>query len=117
MPRLRNMKMNGKRRKKYTPRQCALSEEAINKIAVILTTRYFTLAEIRKIAEPYGYKGDPYNLLLYMEARDHLLSQEEKKTKYGMKYFYRIMTKEIYEKIEEEHRENAKRRLLAAISY
>lgn len=109
--------MNGELRKKYKPRQCPLSDQALAEIAKELTHKDYTLAEVTKIIRKYGFKGDPYSVLNYLDARGYLLSQDEKKTHYGMKFFYRIMTKEIYEKIEEEHRENAKRRLLAAVSY
>ena len=109
--------MNGKLRKKYKPRQCPISDEDLAKIAEELTYKDYTLAEINRIIRKYGYKCEAYSVLNYLESRDYLLSQEEKKTPHGSKFFYRVMTDEIYIKIEEEHRENAKRRLLAAVSY
>lgn len=109
--------MNGERRKKYKPRQCPISDKDLEKIAKDMSYKDCTLAEVRRIVNKYGYNCEPLTVLNYLESHDYLLSQDEKKTPHGSKFFYRVMTAEIYRKIEEEHSENAKRRLLAAISY
>ena len=109
--------MNGEKRKKYKPRPCALSDEALAEIAKLLSDRFYTHYEIQRIVtEKYGYKGHALAVLNYLESRNYLIATEEIPG-CNQKVLYRVMTKETYQKIEEEHSENAKRRLLAAISY
>lgn len=109
--------MNGNTNKKQ-PRKCALSEEEIKELAEMMKERFFSYGELRTILiEKYDYKREVFNLLSYLEARGYLIAQETRKSKYGGRnQRYRVMTKEIYEKIAEERRENAKRRLLEAVS-
>lgn len=110
--------MNGERRKKYKPRQCVIPEECINGLAAELSTKYMSYGEIVDYVKIHCNKRlEIDNILSLLETRDFLVTQERRRMSYGYKNFYTIMTKERYEKIEEEHRENAKRRLLAAVSY
>jgi hypothetical protein len=63
-----------------------------------------------RIKGTYSLEG----ILCILSSRNYLVIEEKIQ---GKKTYYRIVTKEYYKKIEEEHRENAKRRLLAAVSY
>ena len=110
--------MNGKLRKKYKPRQCSIPDEYIAALAEELTKKFMSFGEV--IGFMKNCTGKQYSidaLLALLEARGYLVTQERRRVTNGYKSFYGVMTKEKYEKIEEEHRENAKRRLLAAVSY
>ena len=110
--------MNGERRKKYKPRVCSIPDEYINELASELTSRFMSYGEIIDFIKTRCNKRyDIDNILGYLETRGFLVTQERHKMPYGYKTFYTIMTKEKYAKIAEEHQENAKRRLLAAVSY
>ena len=110
--------MNGERRKKYRPRQCQIPEEYLKELGEELTKRYMAYGEIIAYIKQRCHKRyDLENIIGVMESRGYLIAEERQPVKYGFKIFFTVMTKEKYEKIEEEHRENAKRRLLAAISY
>ena len=110
--------MTTKTRKKPKPRKCSLSEDEIKELAEMMKKRFFSYGELSKILiEKYGYKREVFNLLSYLEARGYLIAQETRTSKYGgSKNYFMVMTKEVYEKIAEEHRKNATRRLLAAVS-
>lgn len=108
--------MNGNHREKYKPRKCALSEDVIADIANTLTERFFDYTEVERLIKSYKFKCSVESLLNYLDARDYLVASEKRKTRYGTRTAYRVMTKEIYIKIEEEHRENVRKRLLAAVS-
>ena len=110
--------MNGERRKKYKPRKSPISEEDIKELAGLLTSKYMGYGEIIDFVKGRIHKRYEIDSILgCLETRGFLVTQERRRMPYGYKTFYTIMTKEKYEKIEEEHRENAKRRLLAAVSY
>lgn len=105
-------------RKKNKPRQCSIPEEYIKELADELTHRFMTYGEIIDFMQQRCHKRyEVEGILCILEARMFLVTQEIQKTPYGKKTCYCIMTKEKYQRIEEEHRENAKRRLLAAVSY
>lgn len=107
--------MNGKERK---PKKCSIPEEEIQKLGKMFSDRYYTNSEITNyFNNTYHKKWNLELIICVLESRGFLFSQETKRTNYGIKTYYRIMTKDVYEKIAEEHRENAKRRLLAAVSY
>ena len=110
--------MNGKRPKKYKPRQCSIPDEYIAALAEELTIKFMSFGEV--IGFMKNCTGKEYSidaLLALLEARGYLVTEDRKRSTYGFRSYYGIMTKEKYQKIEEEHRENAKRRLLAAVSY
>lgn len=110
--------MNGKRPKKYKPRQCSIPDEYITALAVELTKKFMSYGEVVSfIKKRTGKVYSMESLLSILEARGFLVTEDRRRTNYGFRSFYGIMTKEKYQKIEEEHRENAKRRLLAAVSY
>ena len=109
--------MNGKKYKRYKPRECYFSDEVLAEIAEKLSQRFYEHGEIQKMVKAYGFTGDAMSVINYLEARNYLVATERKQSKHGFKTNYRVMTKEVYEKIEEEYREDAKRRLLAAVSY
>ena len=111
------MGMNStKSRAERKPRKCALKEEVIAELAGILTQRFFDYTEVERLIKSYNYKCSVNSLLNYFEARGYLVASEKNKTSWGYKTSYRVMTREIYIKIEEEHRENVRKRLLAAVS-
>ena len=110
--------MNGKRSVRHKPRQCSIPDEYIAGLAEELTKKFMSYNEIvgfikRRTGKVYSMES----LLSILEARGFLITEDRRRTNYGFRSFYGIMTKEKYQKIEEEHRENAKRRLLAAVSY
>lgn len=111
------MVMNrGKSRIERKPRKCALSEDVLAEIANILTVRFYEYAEVERLIRSYKCKCSVDSLLFYLEARNYLVASEKRKTYWGTRTAYRVMTKEIYIKIEEEHRKNAARRLLETVS-
>lgn len=105
-----------KSRSERKPRKCAMSEDVIAELAETLTKRFFDYTEVEKLIKSTKCKVSVTSLLNYLEARGYLVASEKKKTYWGTRTAYRVMTKEIYIKIEEEHRENARKRLLAAVS-
>ena len=108
--------MNGEKRKKYKPRPCALSDEALAEIAKFLSKRFYRYQEIQKhVSKEYGFNVDALSVLSYLETRGYLIATEEVPGCKTM-VLYRVMTKEVYEKIAEEHRENAYRRCLEKTS-
>lgn len=110
--------MNTRFRKDHKPRPYTIPEEYLAELAEELKKKYMSHGEIIDFIEKRCNKRHDLEAILgIMEARGFLITQEKRRMPYGYKFFYTIMTKEKYEKIEEEHRENAKRRLLAAISY
>lgn len=105
-----------KSRSERKPRKCAMSEDVIAELAETLTKRFFDYTEVEKLIKSTKCKVSVTSLLNYLEARGYLVASEKKKTYWGTRTAYRVMTKEIYIKIEEEHRENVRKRLLAAVS-
>ena len=113
------------RREQQKFRKSKLSEEAIKQMAEQLKQRYFSLAEIEKMTQAYGYKGSKEIILSLFAVRGYMIAEETikvnqyKKAKgtYGNKVVYKIVSKEDYEKYDKEAHEDAKRRLLAAVSY
>ena len=109
--------MNGKRQK-HKPKKCALTESQLSEFAEIMKKRFYSYKELTDILkEKYGYNGVVLSVLDFLNVRGYMIAEEEHYKKYGYKIYYKVMTPEDYEKIAEEHRENAKRRLLAAVSY
>ena len=110
--------MNGKLSKKHKPRRCSIPEEYIVGLAEELTKGFLDYRELLNYIKERTHKRyELDNILGVLEARGFLITEEKRRTSYGFKTYYTIMTKDKYDKIEEEHRENAKRRLLAAVSY
>ena len=108
--------MNGKLRKKYKPRTCSIPDEYITALAVELTKKFMSYGEVVSfIKKRTGKVHSVESLLCILEARGFLVTEDRSSTAYGYKSLYGIMTKEKYQKMEEEHRENAKKRLLAAV--
>lgn len=106
-----------KSRSERKPRKCLLSEDEIKELAEMMKERFFSYRELSKIlSEKYGYKKEVFNFLNYLEAREYLVAQETRATRYGTNTYFRVMTKEIYEKIAEEQRKNAYRRCLEKTS-
>lgn len=104
--------------RKNKPRQCSIPEESIAALAKEMTNRFMSYGAIKDYIQKHCNRHVELEAILgILEARGYLVTQERRHTPYGYKHFYTIMTKEKYQKIEEEHRENAKRRLLAAVSY
>lgn len=108
--------MNGKRRKQYKPRPTCLSDEALKEIANYLSKRFYRYGEIQQYAAQYGFRGETLTLLNNLESHGYLIASEEVPGRMCL-VLYRVMTPKVYEEIEKEHQENAKRRLLAAVSY
>lgn len=110
--------MNTKLNKKRKPRECSIPDNYITELADELEKKYMVFSEVINFVAARTHKNYTIeSILCILEARGYLVTQERQKVPHGYKTFYGIMTKEKYEKIAEEHRENAKRRLLAAISY
>lgn len=94
-------------------RKSKLSEEAIVEIAEALKKNYMGYSEIYAIARKYGQKSGLESLLSLFQVRGYQLAEQMD----GRRTLYKIVTKEDYEKYEMEATKNAKRRLLATISY
>lgn len=110
--------MNGNLRKRKPKAKCAIPDEVIAALGKELAERYMNYTEVLTyVKNGCNRRLEIEQILCIMEARGYLIAEEKRRTKYGNKTFYRVMTKEYYEKIAEEKRENAKRRLLAAVSY
>ena len=109
--------MNVRANHKNKPRQCSIPEEYLAELADEMTRRYMSYGEIIDfIKQRTNERHELEGILGILESRMYLIAQEKQHTPYGYKTFYCIMTKEKYEKIAEEHLENAKRRLLETIS-
>ena len=103
---------------KRKPKVCALKDDQIAELGEILKHKFMTCGEIISyVEEHFNYKTNLTLILSNLAARGFNCAEEERRTAHGKKRYYRIFTKEDYEKIEEEHRENATRRILAAVSY
>ena len=106
---------------------CKYSEEAIQELAAKMSERYYTYSEMLHIAEPLGITGTPEMLLSILSSHGFMVSEDIRspaglQTKYYRttpkdKTVYKVVTEEDYKKYDEEAHENAKRRLLATISY
>lgn len=104
-------------------RKSKLPEEAIKKMADQLKERYFTINELMSMAQAYGYKGSKEVVLNLFSVRGYLIAEETVRCKkvrrkdYFAKAIYKIVTEEDYKKYDEEVHKDAKRRLLATVSY
>ena len=110
--------MNGKIRKVRKPRKCALSESELTEFAELMKQRFYSHKELADILKDrYGYNSGVSNVMDYLDIRGWMVAQEERPSKCGYKNYFKVVTAQDYEKIAEEHRENATRRLLAAVPY
>lgn len=99
------------------PRRCMFTEQQLTEIAELLKSRFFTGVEIETYCyEHFKYRCPIARILDYLDNRGYLCAQSEFKTPWGIKNIYKIYTIDEYRKIEEEHIENAKRRLLETVS-
>ena len=117
-PHLRNTDMNDRMRKRKPKEKCCIPDPVIAALGKELADRFMSYNEVMTFVKNGSNKRVEIELILcIMEARGYLITEEMRRSKCGNKKYFRVMTKEYYEKLEEEHRENAKRRLLAAVSY
>lgn len=106
-------------------RKSKLSEDDIIKMADLLKQRYFSFGEISKMTRAYGYRGSKEIIFSLFQVRGYMIAEKtvkvlqykKKKGTYCNRVVYKIMTEEDYEKYDEEAHKDAKRRLLAAVSY
>ena len=105
-------------RKRKPKEKCCIPDAVIAALGKQLSQRFMSFNEVMTFVKNGANKSISIELIMcIMEARGYLLTEEKRRSKFGYKTYYRVMTKEYYEKLEEERRENAKRRLLAAVSY
>ena len=110
--------MNDSMRKRKPKEKCCIPDPVIASLGKELADRFMSYNEVMTFVKNGSNKRVEIELILcIMEARGYLITEEKRRSKCGYKTFYRVMTKEYYEKIAEEHRQNATRRLLAAVSY
>ena len=98
----------------HKTRKSSLPDEAIAEMAEQLSGRFFTFKEFTTLTEAYGYKGSLEVILSLFNVRGYMITEEMSKKH---KTIYKIVNKEDYEKYDEEAHKDAKRRLLAAVSY
>lgn len=98
------------------PRKCKMPEDVLIELAGTLQERFFDYTEVERLIKATGFKCTVTSLLNFLDARGYLVASEKRKTDYGSRTAYRVMTKEIYIKIEEEYRENARKRILETVS-
>ena len=99
------------------PKKCCISESEIAMLARMMEKRYYSAKELEELVfNSFGKKAGSLMILTWMDSRSYCITQETRSTGHGSKTFYKIITKDEYEKIAEEKRKNAKRRLLAAVS-
>ena len=96
-------------------KKCSIPDNILTQLVTEMTNNSMCWGEITsfinsRIKGAYSLEG----ILCILNSRNYMVMEEKKQ---GRKTYYRIVNKEYYRKIEEEHRENAKRRLLAAVSY
>ena len=94
-------------------RKSKVSEEAIKEMADVLKERYLTWKEIDFMAKRAGCNSGIESVLSLFEVRGYKVAEFTN----GARTLYKIVTKQDYEKYETEATKDAKRRLLAAISY
>jgi len=110
--------MNEKLRKRKPKVTCSIPNAVIAALGEELKKKFMSYNEVMTFVKNGSNKRIEIELIMcIMESRGYLIAEEKRRTRYGYKTFYRVMTKEYYDQIAEEHRENAKRRLLAAVSY
>ena len=109
----------------YRTRSSILSDDAIQEIAEQLKDKEFTFPELMAKVSKYNYKGSKevvlslFNTRGYLIAEDHITRLQEKKKKGTtcIKIVYKFVTDKDYEEYDEEAHKDAKRRLLATVSY
>ena len=94
-----------------------LTESQLAEFAELMKQRFFSHKELADmLKERYAYNSEISYVLHHLDSRGWMVAQEERPSKTGFKNYYKVVTVQDYEKIEEEQRENATRRLLAAVS-
>ena len=102
-------------------------EETILMLAEKLKERYYSGSEMMRLAKAAGFNGTTKTLLSLFQSRGYMVTEEvisPKKYIINSRFYkpsdktvYKIMTDEDYKKWDEEVHADAKRRLLAAVSY
>lgn len=106
--------MNDKVKK---PRKCLLSESQLAEFAELMKKRFYSHKELADILKDrYGYNSEVSYVMDHLDIRGWMVAQEERPSKCGYKNYFKVVTAQDYEKIAEEQRKNATRRLLAAVS-
>lgn len=109
--------MNGSTLKKKKPRKCMLTESQLAEFAELMKQRFFSHKElVDMLKERYAYNSEISYVLNHLDMRGWMVAQEERPSKTGFKNYYKVVTVQDYEKIAEEHRENAYRRCLEKTS-
>lgn len=104
--------------KERKPRECSIPDEVIKELGERLKHEYLSWNDITSFIHNKCNKNWGIELILcILDTRGYKVAEGYREVSRGKKTFYKVFTKEDYEKIAEEQRENAKRRLLAAISY
>lgn len=104
-------------------RKSKLSEEAIEEIAEALKQNYLDWSQLYSMARKYGQRSGIESLLSLFQVRGYQIAEKTdvyfspRYKKRVTRTLYKIVTKEDYEKYEAEATKDAKRRLLATISY
>lgn len=96
-------------------RESIYPEETIKAIADCLTQRFYTGGELLELCKSYGMHCSTHGILSLLEVRGYLCIETDKRP--GIRTRYKIVTADDYEKYEKEKTEDAKKRLLATISY
>ena len=98
-------------------RKSKLSEEAIKEMAELLLKHEVSFSEIDNIAKRAGCASGIESVLSLLQVRGYQVAEHSIYKGSVKRTYYKIVTKEDYEKYEREAHEDAKRRLLATISY
>jgi hypothetical protein len=110
-----NTNKSGKTRK---PRKCSIPDDVLIELGEKLKREYMSWSQIIGfIKEKCNKNWGIESILCVLDQRGYKVAEGDLNVTYGKQTFYKVFTARDYEKIEEEHRKNAKGRLLAAVSY
>lgn len=98
-------------------RKCSIPDDVIRDLGEMLKTKFCSYTEVTGFINSRCKKNWSIELILHiLEARGYLCTEEKRHGVKGDKTYYRVITKEFYEKLEEEHRRNVRKRLLETVS-
>ena len=99
-------------------RKSSIPEDVLTELGERLKKEYMSFTQITGfIKEKCNKNCGIESILCVLDQRGYKVAEGNINVTNGKKTFYKVFTAKDYERIEEEHRKNAKGRLLAAVSY
>lgn len=105
---------SGKERK---PRKCSIPDDVLNELGERLKREYMTWSQITGFIKDKCHKNwGIEQIFCVLDQRGYKIAEGYLGVAYGKQLFYKVFSAEDYEKIEEEHRRNVRKRLLETVS-